>query len=111
MKVYRREHYLQNRDRLIAENTSRSRDEKTRNIEALRDYLAEHPCVDCGTTDIRVLEFDHRPDEIKVIDISRAISAWKWDSVLAEVAKCDVRCRNCHAIITQTRGGHFRASW
>jgi hypothetical protein len=68
------------------------------------DYLREHPCTDCGTTDVRVLEFDHRPDEVKRWAISRMIGgAYNVETIADEVARCDVRCANCHRKMTEAR--------
>ena len=59
------------------------------------DYLLEHPCVDCGEKDIRVLEFDHLHS--KKFGISTAIhQSYKLRDIKAEIAKCEVRCSNCH---------------
>ena len=59
------------------------------------DYLTTHPCVDCGESDPVVLEFDHRGD--KEFNIGSAlVTAISVDRLAAEVAKCDVRCANCH---------------
>jgi hypothetical protein len=69
---------------------------KTRNAQHLWDYLLTHPCVDCGEVDPVVLEFDHVRGE-KVAALSdmakRQFSLAKLD---AEIAKCEVRCANCH---------------
>lgn len=66
--------------------------------KAVRDwvwaYKLEHPCVDCGEADPRCLDFDHRDRASKSFTIGcGAISLVK---VQTEVAKCDVRCANCH---------------
>lgn len=62
-------------------------------------YLLQHPCVDCGQKDIRVLEPDHLHD--KVGKVSAMINHGRpWDYILAELAKCAIRCSNCHAIKT-----------
>ncbi len=72
-------------------------------VEAMKDG-----CVDCGITDIRVLEFDHVRGS-KVGGIGAMIRRGRGlDSVRAEIAKCEVRCRNCHALATLSRLG---ASW
>lgn len=64
---------------------------------ALKDYLARHPCVDCGEKDPNVLEFDHVNKEKKNRGISVMIgSANPWERVLKEIEKCVVRCCNCH---------------
>ena len=72
-----------------------------------REYLAtqlQSGCVDCGTSDLRVLEFDHVRGE-KVASIGQLMRGASLQKIKAEVAKCEVRCRNCHAIVTLERMG------
>lgn len=84
---------------------------KTRaaHLRRIGEYLLEHPCVDCGQRDIRVLDFDHRDGVEKSAEVMKlAKAAYSWQRVSEEIAKCDVRCRNCHAIVTYERMG---ATW
>ena len=73
-------------------------------------YLAEHACVDCGETDVVVLEFDHLPGTGKRFDIATAVGASTraWSTVLAEITKCEVVCANCHRRRTARRGDSRR---
>jgi hypothetical protein len=59
-------------------------------------YLLSHPCVDCGELDPVVLEFDHRDPSLKVVEISNMMRVRDELQVMTEIAKCDVRCANCH---------------
>ena len=70
-------------------------------------YFRDHPCVDCGETDPIVLEFDHLGD--KSFCIGTGFRDRNWQSVLDEIAKCDVVCANCHRRRTARRGGFARA--
>jgi len=70
------------------------------------EYLKAHPCVDCGETDIVVLEFDHLRD--KLADVSALISRSELWRVKEEIAKCDVVCCNCHRRRTARRGSWYR---
>jgi hypothetical protein len=75
------------------------------------DYLKTHPCVDCGNSDIRVLEFDHLRDKKYTISRLMNISSYKSMEILkTEMDKCEVVCANCHRIRTQSRGNHYRHS-
>jgi hypothetical protein len=65
----------------------------------LWDYLSCHPCVDCGNANILCLQFDHVRGE-KAFSISQKAFAVSFDSLQEEIAKCEVRCANCHAIKT-----------
>ena len=60
------------------------------------NYLKNHPCVDCGFSDYRALDFDHVRGE-KLDTVSQMWSK-PWPIIAAEIAKCEVRCRNCHHI-------------
>ena len=67
-------------------------------------------CIDCGYREAAcALDFDHRDPEHKLFTISQSMQR-NLDLLLAEIAKCDVRCRNCHAIRTkeQRLGGRPR---
>jgi len=71
-------------------------------------YLSTHPCVDCGFSDIRALEFDHRRN--KRFGVADALGdGYSLTTILEEIAKCDVRCRNCHQIITHERAKTYKS--
>jgi hypothetical protein len=88
-------YYSNNKEsQIIAINQGR-RDRKERNRRFVFDYLMNHPCVDCGETDPRVLEFDHKSDKIaNISDLMKAVTSL--DRIELEIKKCDVRCANCH---------------
>ncbi len=70
-----------------------------------RDMLAviklKQGCVDCGyDMDAVALDFDHRDPSTKAFAISRMYGQRSDECMLSEVAKCDVRCANCHRIRT-----------
>ncbi|MDQ2905118.1 MAG: hypothetical protein M3Y81_16405 [Chloroflexota bacterium] len=78
------------------------------NQRKLAEYLSCHPCIDCGKTDIRVLEFDHVLGH-KSANIARLLNnAISWKAIEDEIAKCEVRCVNCHRIKTGERAGWWR---
>lgn len=58
-----------------------------------REYLITHPCVDCGEPDLDVLEFDHIDPSTKEGVVNKL---YRLEEVKREIAKCDVRCCNCH---------------
>ncbi|WP_448810826.1 hypothetical protein [Agromyces bauzanensis] len=78
-------------------------------LEAIGEYLQVTPCKDCGEGDVRVLDFDHRPEAQKSRDVMKLVQdGYSLARVMEEIAKCDVRCRNCHAKVTYERMG---ANW
>jgi hypothetical protein len=75
---------------------ARKRDRRNQLARHVRTYLLNHPCVDCGEADPVVLEFDHVRG-IKVASVSRMVNIVVALPLLkAEIAKCEVRCANCH---------------
>lgn len=65
--------------------------------------LKDNPCKDCGSKFISAaMEFDHRPGEKKVFNISNA-RRHDLPRVIAEIAKCDLVCACCHRLRTKAR--------
>lgn len=91
---YKHEHYAANKQRYIDRAAISKRQLQTERMTFLVEYLRSHGCVDCGETDPLVLEFDHRGD--KAFNICSALNGRRWETVLSEIEKCDVRCANCH---------------
>tara|TARA_B100000459_G_scaffold12734_1_gene6787 strand:- start:57 stop:440 length:384 start_codon:yes stop_codon:yes gene_type:complete len=93
---------MTDKDRQRQQKLIRKKKMQEKAREWVKGYLLTHPCVDCGNTDIRVLEFDHRIPSEKSFIISRRVAGGVSLKTLAEeVAKCDIRCANCHRIRTK----------
>jgi hypothetical protein len=105
--AYHREHYLANKQRYIDQAAERARRIAEERAEYLVAFFKSHPCTDCGEPDPVVLEFDHLSD--KRFDVGKGIRDRNWQSVLDEIAKCEVVCANCHRRRTAHRGGFIRA--
>jgi hypothetical protein len=80
------------------------------NAERIRRLLETRPCVDCGESDPIVLEFDHLRDK-KAAVMTMAWGGLNWDSIEREIAKCEVRCVNCHRRRTAVQQGYRDRRW
>ena len=60
-------------------------------------------CIDCGyNAHSAALEFDHLPGTVKLFCIGAA-KGRSMARVLAEIAKCEIVCANCHRVRTAAR--------
>lgn len=63
----------------------------------LLDSIKDAPCVDCGRRfPPSAMDFDHRDAGTKRVAVSRMIGRAGTAAIMAEVAKCDIVCANCH---------------
>jgi hypothetical protein len=95
-------YYRKNAAKMIARAQVRynafGRDTKAVLLQDVAFYKELNGCIDCGESDSRCLDFDHRDPSEKTKGISEAIlnAGWSRAKVFAEIDKCDVRCSNCH---------------
>lgn len=99
-REYRHQHYRDNQEKYI--EMARLWDEENKieylntNRRYVLEYLLKHPCVDCGEKNPLVLEFDHVRGK-KLYTISEMLdSVYSLENIKREIAKCEVRCANCH---------------
>lgn len=80
----------------------RDRNRANAKRKVLDEYKLKHGCIDCGYNEnADALEFDHvKGNKLKTVS---AMCYSSWDKIWAEIAKCEIRCANCHAIITKHR--------
>lgn len=71
---------------------------RERTKEFLDDYKMSHGCSACGYAECpAALEFHHLDPEDKKFGINVcSCHSRSMESVLEEIAKCDVLCANCH---------------
>lgn len=53
-------------------------------------------CIRCGEKDVACLDFHHRNGKEDKLGHIGVIRKFGRDRILAEIAKCDVLCANCH---------------
>lgn len=72
--------------------------------EWLKAIKLKSGCVDCGfNLHHEALDFDHMPEFEKSFNLGLGVTSRGWPALHAEVAKCEVRCANCHRIKTAER--------
>lgn len=68
--------------------------------DKLNQIKQERGCARCGYNEHpAALHFDHRDHTQKSFNISQDPKR-SWETIEAEIAKCDVLCANCHAVRT-----------
>jgi hypothetical protein len=64
----------------------------------------DKPCTDCGIQyPYYVMEFDHLDADSKEFNVSAGVTSRGFGRLMAEIAKCEVVCANCHAERTYQR--------
>jgi hypothetical protein len=70
-------------------------------------WLSTKSCVDCGESDPDVLDCDH-VSGTKKYSIAKMIGCGTWEHLQTELAKCVIRCANCHRRKTAKERGFTR---
>lgn len=90
-KNYRRQHYLDNRQKYIDKAGKQNRKRKDAFIELKKQYK----CINCGENDESCLDFHHLNPKEKDFELAVGHGFSK-ARIEAELAKCVPLCSNCH---------------
>ena len=105
-RVYKQGWYLRNRERHMANVYATKVRVRSANRLRVLAYLVDHACIDCGEGNLVVLDFDHVRS--KRWNIAYMVSrGFPWATIEDEIARCEVRCANCHRIKTAREQGYY----
>lgn len=96
-------HYEKNKDAIKARTKVRNKSQKHKNKNFVSWVKSRSCCVDCGEGNPLVLDFDHVMGKkiMNISDMSR--TCYSRETIMKEIDKCEVRCANCHRIVTAKR--------
>src|SRR5688572_17317951 len=90
---FQRNHYKSNRKIYYTRSSKRKRDRQVW-FQNLKKNLS---CKKCSESHPGCLVFHHRNPNEKIVEVSvMAGHGMSEEKILAEIAKCDVYCANCH---------------
>lgn len=109
-KSYVRGHYYANKEVYQSRAWAYKKVSLVEKRRYVIEYLKTHPCVDCGESDIVVLEFDHRSQTEKYQSVAEMMKgSISLKRIISEIEKCDVRCANCHRRKTANQFSWYRS--
>ncbi len=101
-----KKYYSENRERHIKVIYKYKKSSLEKKREWMFAFLMEHPCVDCGESDPRALEFDHVKGKKQNVS-SLLGSCSSIERIKKEIELCEVRCANCHNIKTAIERNYY----
>jgi len=105
---YRHDHYLKNREKYIVKAHKWNIKQREVLKEFILEKLKHSSCRDCGESDILVLDFDHVSD--KKFSIAHMFkNNYSVTAIEQEMAKCIIRCSNCHRRKTAKEVGYWKS--
>jgi hypothetical protein len=72
-------------------------------VKKVLSFFDRKSCVDCGESNPLVLQFDHIRGTKNFSIANALVQRYSWETILSEIEKCDIRCANCHSIVTHKR--------
>lgn len=103
-------HYAQNKDKAVARSGRNRVIWKAKLHAYLADYFRQHPCVDCGESNLLLLTFDHLGN--KEADVATLVGrGCSLRRIEREIAKCQVVCVRCHTFRTADQRGWWRMAY
>jgi len=92
--AYQPSYCLNHKTAALARQRRRKRDARL----YLQARKRAEKCSRCGESDVRCLDFHHRPRHVKVAGLARlATDGAAIKTIERELKKCVVLCKNCHA--------------
>ena len=106
--VASKRHYEANKKKIKKRSFLRNKNQRNKNKAYVDAIKSISECVDCGEKNPLVLDFDHvKGKKVKCIsDMVRC--SYSIDTINKEMNKCEVRCSNCHRIVTHKRNKNDR---
>tara|TARA_R110000824_G_scaffold78261_1_gene197681 strand:+ start:72 stop:434 length:363 start_codon:yes stop_codon:yes gene_type:complete len=101
--VASKRHYEANKDKIKARTFKRNKKQNLKNREYVSFIKNLFDCVDCGESNPIVLEFDHVRGKKKMCVSNMISQSYSFKTIQEEIDKCEVRCANCHRVITHER--------
>lgn len=99
-REYGKNWYKNNSKRQVELTKARTKKSVKEKKRYVFDYLKKNPCIVCGEKNPIKLEFDHVRAEKKNSICQLVIDGCGWEALQNEIAKCEVRCANCHKLKT-----------
>jgi len=96
-------HYEKHKDKIKKRSYRRNKSQRVIAKEYVNAVKSLSQCIDCGETNPVVLDFDHVKGN-KIMCISNMVrNSYSIETIKKEIKKCEIRCANCHRIVTYNR--------
>ena len=91
-KERRREWYLRNKKL----TKDRAAGAKVRTQDWFKAIKSQKSCKECGHDVYEDLDYHHRDPSTKIASVSDMVGRFSRETILSEMKKCDVLCKECH---------------